>query len=99
MMTRSRYGVGVGTLSVQASVRGAWSSVWNKRGQHQRSRVDASRARWARGVIVLPHITARVRFKGIKGSSSSGDIAVGEIAFPAIISKWDALLLQDQNLH
>ena len=67
----------MGALSVEASADGSsWKSVWTKSGPQQAT----STAAWLlSGRVGLPYGKTRVRFKGVKGSSYTGDMSVDNV--------------------
>jgi WD40 repeat protein len=69
------YGTSMGILSVETQVHGRWSTLWSKRGQQHR--VDG--ASWTKARAVLPKGTTRVRFKGTKGHSYTGDMCIDTV--------------------
>ena len=80
------YGATMGTLSVDAQIRGAsWVTVWSKTGQQQ---AHQSSPWLSSGVVRLPGATTRVRLMGTKGKVNSrtrigymGDMAVDSVQF------------------
>jgi hypothetical protein len=71
------HGETMGGLELEAKVGARWRRVWGKKGQQQLSQSQP----WKRVILGLPPSTTQVRFKGIKGSSYTGDMAVDSIAF------------------
>eukprot|EP01052_Picozoa_sp_SAG31_P048871 SAG31_NODE_10431_length_1139_cov_2.435577_1_plen_250_part_10 len=69
------YGKTMGILSVEVNVHGRWRTLWSKRGQQHRTQTHS----WTRGSVKLPEGTSRVRIKGTKGSSFTGDMAVDSV--------------------
>eukprot|EP01047_Picozoa_sp_COSAG01_P061954 COSAG01_NODE_7805_length_3050_cov_1.347001_1_plen_965_part_01 len=71
------HGITVGTLSVQALVRGEWVSTgWSVTGQRHVQQSD----RWLPGELALPR-TKRVRFAGSSDGHSFGDVAIDTVSF------------------
>ncbi|NPA42572.1 MAG: hypothetical protein GXO27_00890, partial [Chlorobi bacterium] len=69
------YGSGMGTLALEAYDGTDWTEVWSISGQQQ----DSSDAAWKQGKAYVPTNTVKIRFKGIRGSSYAGDMAVDYI--------------------
>eukprot|EP01047_Picozoa_sp_COSAG01_P072605 COSAG01_NODE_11590_length_1898_cov_1.226793_1_plen_458_part_01 len=76
------FGNTMGVLSVEARIQGKWSTLWTKRGQQY----EVAEEVWTRASVALPAGTARVRFKGTKGSSSTGDMSIDSVAFSADVA-------------
>jgi hypothetical protein len=76
------HGTSMGLLSIEASVRGHWRIVWSKQGQQQMSQS----ASWTHADVGLPSGTTRVRIKGTKGNSYTGDMSVDTISFMKSLS-------------
>jgi hypothetical protein len=68
------YGATINTLSVEQHKSSTWSTVWTKTGQQ-----SASSTAWAQATVSLSG--DQVRFKGTKGSSYTGDMAVDTVVF------------------
>ena len=72
------HGATMGVLSVEALVGSSWKSVWSKSGQQQ----STQGAAWlSSGKVSLPSGTTRVRFKGVAGSSFTGDMSIDSVTF------------------
>jgi hypothetical protein len=69
------HGKSMGSLSCEANVHGQWSTVWMRSGQQHKSQSTS----WTRADIGLPTGTTQVRFKGVKGSSYTGDMSIDTI--------------------
>jgi hypothetical protein len=66
-------GSAINTLAVYAMLTGSsWQMQWSKVGQQHSS----SSSSWTHHTIILPSGTTRVKFRGVRGSSYDGDIAI-----------------------
>eukprot|EP01049_Picozoa_sp_SAG25_P000368 SAG25_NODE_12_length_28061_cov_181.931795_16_plen_5330_part_01 len=70
------YGANIGTLSVQALVGSRWTTVWSKKGQQQKNQKHP----WRKQSLKLPPRTLKLRFRGQKGTSWQGDMAIDSVA-------------------
>lgn len=69
------YGADMGTLALEASIDGTWSTVWTRSGDQGNS--------WASASVDLSTYlgeTVKLRFKGTTGSSYRGDMTVDNIS-------------------
>eukprot|EP01047_Picozoa_sp_COSAG01_P078993 COSAG01_NODE_14810_length_1407_cov_1.334098_1_plen_217_part_10 len=76
------YGQTMGTLSVEALINNQWSSTgWSQTGQQH----STGSAPWTMAHVNLAASATRIRFKGVKGSSFTGDMAIDTVTFsPAV---------------
>ncbi|NPA42416.1 MAG: hypothetical protein GXO27_00080 [Chlorobi bacterium] len=77
------YGAGMGSLALEAYDGSSWMQIWGRTGSLQSSPGDA----WAEGAAVLPNGTLAVRFRGIRGTDETSDMAI------------DAVTIQDVSCH
>ncbi|MBI1315679.1 PKD domain-containing protein [bacterium] len=71
------YGASMGSLEVEVFSGGVWSNVWSQVGQVQ----TAGSQPWNLAVVPLTSYSGviKVRFKGIRGTSFEGDLAIDDI--------------------
>jgi hypothetical protein len=69
------YGSSMGSLSVETHSGGNWTSVWIKSGQQHTSQT----ASWKHATVDIAAGADQLRFKGVKGASFRGDMAVDTI--------------------
>ncbi|MCF8297562.1 MAG: right-handed parallel beta-helix repeat-containing protein [Saprospiraceae bacterium] len=75
------YGSAIGSLEVEQYVNGGWMSTgWHKTGQQHTTGVAA----WTEAQIVLNSAATKIRFKGARGNSYTGDIAIDDIYFSIV---------------
>jgi hypothetical protein len=70
------HGRTMGELAVEQSIGRSWPRVWCRRGQQQSRQTSG----WSNARVALSASSRRVRFKGVKGSSYTGDMAVDTIS-------------------
>jgi hypothetical protein len=75
------YGANMGTLSVEVLNAGKWTAVFTKTGQQTPTQTTA----WTFTQIGIAPGAVQARFKGVKGSSYKGDMAVDSIAFSSTV--------------
>ncbi len=70
------YGSTTGSLTVEQKVNGVWSQVGNTLSGQQQSNQNDS---WIQSIISINPNVTEIRFKGIVGSSFTGDIAIDDV--------------------
>jgi hypothetical protein len=74
------YGAAMGTLAVEAKLGSTWTSVWALTGQQNPSASDP----WKVGHAHVPDASTQVRFKGVRGAGTTGDICVDSVALSSV---------------
>jgi hypothetical protein len=69
------HGRTMGSLTLQCYNGTGWSDAWSKSGQQQTSQ----RSAWLAATAIIPSIATRIRFKGVRGSSYTGDMSIDNI--------------------
>eukprot|EP01047_Picozoa_sp_COSAG01_P017230 COSAG01_NODE_908_length_12794_cov_119.794171_2_plen_1484_part_00 len=87
------HGASMGVLSLE-NYATKWSTLWSKRGQQHSS----TSAAWTHASVKLPPGTTRVRFKGTKGSSYTGDMSVDSVTFSLILAQSTVCTLRTGGL-
>ncbi|MDT8324747.1 MAG: BNR-repeat neuraminidase N-terminal domain-containing protein, partial [Bacteroidota bacterium] len=95
------YGSAMGSLHVQVSSNSgaSWSTVWSMSGQQHSS----SSAAYTQAVICLPTMAnqsnVRIRFRGVDGTSFTGDLAVDYIeAYQGSALSYSSSIAEQPNL-
>jgi hypothetical protein len=76
------FGADMGSLSLEISVGGAWTTAFSRTG----NQTSNQNSPWTAANVTLPVGTDRVRFKGVRGSSWAGDMAVDSVQFSGMQS-------------
>eukprot|EP01047_Picozoa_sp_COSAG01_P007134 COSAG01_NODE_266_length_19876_cov_13.504525_5_plen_3482_part_00 len=88
-------GTSMGSLSVEAKVGSKWTRVWIMSGKKHANQ----NTKFSSASITLPPKTIGLRFKGQKGTSWSGDMAIDNIRVSGLSTTWKTLWTKKGKQH